>query len=339
MTTTVEDVGTAASILQLGNRFCHAKALLTAVRLDLFTVLDEGPATPGELRDRLGLHGRGLADFLALLAALGLLRRDADGRYRNADGADRHLVSGRPGAVGGFLRGADINLYPVYGELAQALRTGRPQGRVDYTGMLDDPVATGQFVRMMDGLTQGLGAPLTAALEGVEYHSVLDVGGCRGHLLGQLLAARPDVRGHVFDLPQLEPFFHEYQAELGRTGQAVFHPGDFFQDPLPAADVLVLGHILHDWDPEQRQELLDKAFEAVNPGGALLVYDRMLGELADDTENLAASLHMLLVTDGGAEYTVAELRAQAAAAGFGAVTHRRLADYDTLVVCRKELRG
>ncbi|AUG78918.1 methyltransferase [Kitasatospora sp. MMS16-BH015] len=335
MTTTVENVGTAAHILQLGNRFCTAKALLTAVRLDLFTVLDEGPATTEGLRQRLGLHGRGLADFLELLTSLGLLRRDADGRYRNAEGADRFLVASRPGAVGGFLRGADINLYPVYADLAQALRTGRPQGRVDYTGMLDDPVATGHFVRMMDGLTQGLGVRLLAALEGVEYRSVLDVGGCRGHLLGQLLAARPGLEGHVFDLPQLEPFFHEYQAELGRTGQAVFHPGDFFQDALPSADVLVLGHILHDWDPAQRQQLLDKAYRAVNPGGALLVYDRMLGELPDDTENLVASLNMLLVTEGGAEYTVAEIGAQARAAGFTEVTHRPLADFDTLVLCRK----
>lgn len=335
MTATVQDTGTAAGILRLGNRFCDAKALLTAVRLDLFTVLDEGPATTGELRDRLGLHGRGLDDFLRLLTVLGLLHRDADGRYGNAEGADRFLVSGRPGAVTGFLRGADINLYPVYGQLAQALRSGKPQAHIDYLGMLDDPVATGQFARMMDGLTQGLGARLLDALEGTDFASVLDVGGCRGHLLGQLLSARPDLEGHVFDLPQLEPFFHEYQAELGLTGRARFHAGDFFRDPLPGADVLILGHILHDWDPEQRQHLLEKAFTAVGPGGTVLVYDRMLGEREDDTENLAASLNMLLVTDGGAEYTVAEVAAQAHAAGFTEVTHRPLADFDTLVVCRR----
>ncbi|MDH6129119.1 methyltransferase [Kitasatospora sp. GP82] len=335
MTATAPDAGTAAGILRLGNRFCDAKALLTAVRLDLFTVLDEGPATTEELRERLGLHGRGLADFLGLLTALGLLRRGGDGRYRNAEGAGRYLVSGRPGAVGGYLRGADLNLYPVYGQLAQALRTGRPQARSDYLGMLDDPVATGHFVRMMDGLTQGLGVKLVAALEGVEYRSVLDVGGCRGQLLGQLMTERPDVQGHVFDLPQLEPFFHEYLDGLGRTGKAVFHPGDFFRDPLPSADVLVFGHILHDWDPQERQQLLDKAYRAVNPGGAVLIYDRMLGERSDDTENLVASLNMLLVTDGGAEYTVAEIGTQARAAGFTEVTHRPLADFDTLMVCRK----
>ncbi|MGW2490588.1 methyltransferase [Streptomyces sp. NPDC001606] len=335
MTATAWDTGTAAGLLRLGNRFCDAKALLTAVRLDLFTVLDKGPADAEELRARLGLHGRGLADFLDLLTALGLLRRDEGRRYRNAEGAARFLVSGRPGFIGGFLRGSDLNLYPVYGHLAEALRTGEPQAHTDYTGMLDDPEATGHFVRMMDGLTQGLGARLTEAYDFSGHRSVLDVGGCRGGLLDQILTRHPGLEGHVFDLPQLEPFFHAHMAERGRTGTAVFHPGDFFRDPLPPADLVILGHILHDWDPAQRRHLLGKAFDAVGPGGAVLVYDRMLGERADDTENLVASLNMLLVTDGGAEYTVAELTAEAREAGFTGITHRPLGDYDTLVVARR----
>ncbi|MFH8349841.1 methyltransferase [Streptomyces sp. NPDC018045] len=335
MTGSASDLGTAAGILRLGNRFCDAKALLTAVRLDLFTALDDGPATVEELRVRLGLHGRGLGDFLALLAALGLLRREADGRYGNTESAARHLVTGRPKAVGGFLHGADLNLYPVYGRLTEALRTGRPQAAGDYLGMLRDPVATGHFVRMMDGVTAGLGEPVLAALDGVEFGSVLDVGGCRGHLLGQLLTARPGLRGHLFDLPQLEPFFDAYMAETGHTERAVFHGGDFFRDPLPPADVLIYGHVLHDWDPDRRQRLLDAAYEAVRPGGALVIYDRMLGERADDTENLVASLNMLLLTEGGGEYTLAELTEQVRAAGFAAPAHRPLADFDTLAVCRR----
>jgi hypothetical protein len=335
MPSTAADTGTAAGILRLGNRFCDAKALLTAVRLDVFGTLADGPATAAELRERLGLHGRGLTDFLGLLTALGLLRRDGDGRFRNAEGADAYLVPGRPGCVAGFLTGADVNLYPVYGRLADALRTGRPQADGDFTAMLDDPRALGGFVRMMDGLTQGLGAELSAALEGVEYRSVLDAGGCRGHLLGQLLGHRADLTGQVFDLPQMEPFFHAYMAELGLAARASFHPGDFFRDPLPPADVIVLGHILHDWDAAQRRQLLDRAFAAVNPGGTVLVYDRMLGRRADDTENLVASLNMLLVTEGGGEYSADDVREQALRAGFASVTDRPLADFDTLVICRK----
>ncbi|MEV4441749.1 methyltransferase [Streptomyces sp. NPDC049577] len=342
---TAADVSTAAGILRLGTAFCDAKALLTAVRLGVFTTLDDSPATAGELRERLGLHGRGLPDFLDLLTARGLLRRGADGRYRNAEGADRALVEGRPESVTGFLIGADLNLYDVYGRLGDALRTGRPQADGDFTGMLDDPEATGRFASMMDSLTKGLGPQLLAALDAAGCGgpgTVLDVGGCRGHLLGQLLTARPELTGQVFDLPQMAPFFAGHMAGLGLSGRSSFHAGDFFRDPLPPADVVILGHVLSDWSPEQRELLLAKAYAALRPGGAALVYDRMPAGHDDgadgpeNIENLVAGLNMLLVTDGGGGYTAAELMERARAAGFASAARRPLGDHDTLVVCRKD---
>jgi 8-O-methyltransferase len=246
-------------------------------------------------------------------------------------------VSGAPGYIGGFLVGADATLYPAYGNLAEALRTGRPQTGGEFTDMLDDPAMLGQFVGMMDGLSETLGPQLATAFEWSGYRSVLDIGGCRGNLTGHLLAAHSQLSGHVFDLPQLEPFFHDRMAELGLTGRARFHPGDFFRDELPPAEVMIYGHVLSDWDPEQRALLLSKAFAALAPGGALLVYDRMLHPGEDDIENLVASLNMLLVTERGGEYTVAELADQAVAAGFDSITHTPLGAYDTLVTCAKNL--
>ncbi|MGH4023761.1 MAG: methyltransferase family protein, partial [Pseudonocardiaceae bacterium] len=120
------DTSTAAGLLRLGNTFCDAKALLTAVELGLFTALREGPATEEQIRTRLGLHGRGLADFLNLLVALGLLEYSG-GTYRNDVGADRYLVRGEASYVGGFLERSNRNLYPAWGRLAEALRTGAPQ--------------------------------------------------------------------------------------------------------------------------------------------------------------------------------------------------------------------
>jgi hypothetical protein len=98
---------------------------------------------------------------------------------------------------------------------------------------------------------------------------------------------------------------------------------------------VILGHVLHDWDRDQRKYLVEKAFQSVNPGGVLLVYDRMLDRESSRVENLVISLDMLLVTDGGSEYTVGELREHAEAAGFVKIEDRLLGDDDTLVVARK----
>ncbi|MBJ6999548.1 methyltransferase [Streptomyces griseofuscus] len=337
MTTKAPDVGTAAGILRLGNAFCDAKALLTAVELDLFTQLHGvpgGSATEAEVKQELGLHGRGLGDFLDLLVALRILERQ-DGRYRNAPGTDRHLVRGADEYIGGFLLRSNRNLYPAWGRLEEALRTGRQQSGSHYDEVTRNPAVLRQFIGSMDAFTNLLGAQLVDAYDWSPHASVVDVGGARGNLASQIVRARPHLAGHVFDLPEMEPFAKELIADLGLGGRLEFHGGSFFTDPLPSADVVVLGHVLHDWDPKQRSLLIHKAFDAVNPGGTLLVYDRMLDDEPEHAENLVISLDMLLVTDGGSEYPAAEIIGYAEHAGFARTEVTPLGDYDTLVTCYK----
>ncbi|MGC5021016.1 methyltransferase [Micromonospora sp. DT47] len=322
-------------ILRLGNAFCEAQALLTAAELDLFTVLHGSPATERELCRRVGLHGRGARDFLHLLVRLDLLT-DEDGRYRNTPDADRYLVAGEPGYVGGFLHGAKANLYPVWGGLTETLRTGRPRSASDsFAAMLDDPAQLRRYAQMMDGVLRPLLPRLLEAVDWAAYPEVLDVGGCRGSLVARLVARHPGMSGHVFDLPQLEPVFAEHMAEAGAAGRVTFHAGDFFTDPLPQADLVVFGHVLHNWDAKQRELLVRAAFDALRPGGALLVHDRMLDPADPRVDNLLASLTMALVTEDGGEYPVEELAELARAAGFAAVDRQPLDDNETLVLCRK----
>lgn len=335
MTSSPGNVATAAGILRLGNSFCDAQALLTAAELDLFTVLHDRPATEDEIRERLGLHGRGLRDFLRLLAGLGLLVEEG-GRYRNATGADRYLVSGQQNYVGGFLRGAKNSLYLVWGGLAEALRTGEPRKAAgSFEMLLNDPNLLGQYVRMLDGLTQVLGPRIIDAFDWSGCRSVADIGGCRGNLAAQLVKAHPHLEARVFELPQLETHFDEHLTETGLTGKVRFQAGDFFTDPLPAADVLVLGHVLPEWNARQRESLIRKAYQAVLPGGTLLIYDRMLDDEVVNLENVVASVTMLLVSPYGSHYSTAEVQRLAEAVGFGSVTHQPLDDNETVMLCHK----
>jgi SAM-dependent methyltransferase len=335
MMSTAPGIDTVQGILRLGNAFCEAQALLTAVELDLFSLLHDAPATAADIGASRALPGRGLRDFLRLLVALGLLDETA-GRFSNTAGPDRYLVRGQPGYVGGFLLGAKANLYPLWNGLTETLRTGAPRSAGDdFAAMLGDLEQLRRYVRMMEGVLQPLIPPLLKAFDWPAHRSVLDVGGCQGSMAGQLVIAHPGLAGHVFDLPQLAPLFAERMAELGTAGMVTFHGGDFFRDPLPHADVLIFGHVLHNWPRGKREELVHQAFQAVNPGGVLLVHDRMLDDLHANIDNLVASLIMALVTEHGAEYPIAELTQIAAAAGFASVSHQPLDDNETLVVCRK----
>ncbi|WP_236051697.1 acetylserotonin O-methyltransferase [Nonomuraea cypriaca] len=330
---------TMHDILRLANAFCESQALLSAVELDLFGALRDGPATERDLRLRLGLHGRGLPDLLRLLVVLGLLHEDG-GRYRNAEVADRHLVGGGPGYAGGALLGVKANLYPLWGELTETLRTGRPRSASDdFAAMLDDPDELRRYTRMMDGTLQPLVPELLKAVDWAAYRSFLDIGGCRGDLAGQLVQAYPHLTGHVFDLPQLEPLFDEHMADQGTTGGVIFHSGDFFADPLPQADVLILGHVLHNWSRDRREQLMRAAFRAVRPGGVLVVHDRMIDAARPTVDNLVTSLVMALVTEEGEEYAIDEVIELAESAGFASASHQPLDDNETLVVCRTSGRS
>ena len=253
-------------------------------------------------------------------------------RYRNAPVADRHLVRGKPTYVGGFLERANHNLYPAWGRLTAALRTGEPQAESDFMEMIKDPNKLRRFAGMMDALTDLVGPELAQAFDWSAYGTVLDVGGCRGNLLSHLLKQHTELRGTVFDLPEMAPLFAEHTAGLGLNERATFAGGSFFTDPLPATDVVVIGHVLHDWDAAERRAITEKAYAAVRPGGAILIYDRMLDDPPTNRENLIISLDMLLTTQGGAEYPVSECVTTLTELGCAEVVAQPLSDHDTLVI-------
>jgi len=117
---------TPEPILQLGLAFWGSKTLLSAVELGLFTNLAAGPRSAKAVAADLELHPRGVNDFLDALVALDMLEH-VDGDYRNAPAADLFLDRNKPSYVGGLLEMANARLYPFWGSLTEALRTGHPQ--------------------------------------------------------------------------------------------------------------------------------------------------------------------------------------------------------------------
>jgi len=318
------------AIKRLGNAFCEAKLLLTATELGLFTTLDAGPATAEQVRAQLGLAGRGVRDFLDGLVALGLLDRVGDS-YANGSAASEFLVRGKESYAGGFIERANRMLYPAWGKLTEALRTGAPQTQ-PHGEVLADPAKLSSYLGMMDSVNGLLVGDLLTLFPWSERATVADIGGARGNVAGLLASANPQLRGTVFDLPAIAVAARDHLAALGVSDRITFRPGDFFADDLPSADVLILGHVLHNWSPGQRQELVDKCYAALPSGGALLIYDAMLDDERQDLSQLLVSINMLLVTEGGSEYPVGECRDYLRKAGFARAVAHSLGANNTLVI-------
>lgn len=329
----------AHEVIAQAMAFQPAKLVLTALDLGLFTLLAEGSATEEQIRERLGLHRRGTRDFLDALTELGLLEWQ-DGRFRNGPAAGGFLVRGGEGYLGGFLGMADRVMYPAWGRLVDLLRTGKPQAATfqseDMFGELySNQDEKARFISMAEDASRPLIPALVRSFDWGSYKSVLELGGCRGNVLANLVRAYPHLDGTVFDLPPLRAAFDDHMAILGMTGKVAFHAGDFFADPLPEADVLMIGHSLIDWDDDQRRELITRTYPAIRPGGAFLVWDPMI---VDDAEsylrNLICSLNLQLMTPRGGGYRIQECAEWMRAAGYTDVSHRSLGHDVTLVVAR-----
>ncbi|SAK67676.1 methyltransferase [Caballeronia hypogeia] len=327
-------------LLQMGMAFWASKALLSAVELGVFTQLANGPRPADELADALELHPRGALDFLDTLVALNLLTRD-DGRYANVADADLFLDSNKPSYVGGLLEMANSRLYPFWGSLTEALRTGLPQNESKHGGnvfdaLYSDPARLRTFLHAMSGVSMGAAQAIAQQFPWSRYGSFIDLGAAQGALPVQIALAHSHLTGGGFDLPVVGPIFVEYVAANGLQERVRFYPGDFFKDPIPSADVLVMGHILHDWNLQEKRELLAKCYAALPPGGCLVVYDAIIDdERRENAFGLLMSLNMLIETPGGFDYTGAQCCAWMKEAGFATARVEPLVGGDSMVIATK----
>jgi len=328
------------NILGLGMSFWNAKTLLSAVELGVFTRLAKAPADLATLTREFGLHERSAGDFLDALVAMKMLEREG-GVYRNTPETDFFLDRAKPSYVGAILEMANARLYRSWGNLTEALRTGQRQSENKEEGDLfaalyADPERLRGFLSAMSGISAGPAQAIAEKFPWKDYKSFVDVGAAQGMVPVTLARAHPHLSGGGFDLPQVEPVFEEFVAAHGLSDRLRFHPGDFFADALPRAEVIVLGHILHDWDLAQKRALLKKAYEALPPGGAALVYDAIIDDARrENAFGLLMSLNMLIETSGGFDYTGADCQGWMREAGFRETRVEHLLGPDSMVIGRK----
>jgi len=324
-------------ILQTGMAFWASKTLLSAVEMELFTELAKHPEDLETVTGRLGLHPRSSRDFLDALVALGFLERK-DGIYSNTASTDLFLDKRKPSYVGGILEMANRRLYSHWNQLTIALRTGQPQGEggseaETFASLYADPARLKNFLGAMTGISRGANMAIAAKFPWAQYKTVTDVGPAQGDLVVQVALKNAHLKCTGFDLAEVGPVFEEYVEQHGLASRVTFHGGSFFTDALPKADVIMMGHILHDWNLDEKRMLIGKAYDALPEGGALLVYEALIDdERIKNAFGLLMSLNMLIETPGGFDYTGADCKGWMKDAGFKETRVEHLVGPDSMVV-------
>jgi hypothetical protein len=185
----------------------------------------------------------------------------------------------------------------------------------------------------MTGISHGANMAIAKKFPWSEYKSAVDVGTAQGDLITQVALANPHIAGIGFDLPEVAPIFEDYIAENGLSGRVCFHPGSFFDSPIPQADVVMMGHILHDWNLDEKKMLIRKAYEALPAGGALIVYESIIDDgRSKNSFGMLMSLNMLIETPGGFDYTAADCIGWMNEAGFRDTRSEHLVGPDSMVI-------
>jgi hypothetical protein len=317
---------TPARIMEVGMAFWPSKVLLSAIELGLFTELGSKSMTGAELQAALKLHSRANPDFFDTLVALGFLNREGDGpgaRYSNTMETGLFLDRHSPQFMGGFLEMANARLYRFWGDLTDGLRTGQAQNEIKHTGasmfgeLYSKPERLEQFMDAMSGISAGNFQAFADKFDFSRYTTLCDVGGATGQLSMFVAKRHPHVQCTSLDLPVATAIAERKIAAAGLGDRVSAKSIDFFADPLPKADVITMGMILHDWNLEKKKHLIRAAYEALPPGGAFVVVENLIDDARrQNAFGLMMSLNMLIEFGDAFDFTSADFAGWCREAGF-----------------------
>jgi hypothetical protein len=300
-------------IMQVGMGFWASKTLLSAVELELFTKLGSNSMTGSQIAEALGLHERAIPDFPDALVALQLLDREGDGSdalYRNTPSTAVFLDKASPAYIGGLLEMGNARLYGFWGDLTEALQTGKPQNEIKHTGkpmfdeLYSDPARLEQFMNAMAGISKGPFQALAERFDFSKYGTLCDVGGATGQLSIAVANRHPHMRCTSYDLDVVEPIAKRTIEAAGVGGRVTAQAGDFFAEPLPKADVITMGLILHDWNLERKMHLIKAAYDALPDGGAFIIVENLIDDARrENAFGLLMSLNMLIEFGDAFDFT------------------------------------
>lgn len=327
----VVDTLNPSGIMQVGMGFWASKVVLTAVKLELFTLLANEPLSGENIKEKLGLHcsGRHVYDFLDVLVSLGFLQRKGlldDANYSNSVDTGFFLDKKKPSYMGGILEMANNRLYKFWGDLDEGLRTGLPQnegkgkenGNMEFfTELYKDETKLKEFMDAMTGIQTGNFIALVNKFDFSRYKTLFDAGGADGWLSIQICLKHPNIQCTTFDLPPVEPLAKNKIAHFNLSNRITVVSGDFLKDDFQKADVITMGNVLHGVDEATKQNLINKAYHAITDGGALIAIENVIdNERRQNTFGLLMSLNMLIENGNAFDYTLNDFEHWTKAAGF-----------------------
>jgi len=300
------------SVLALARAFMESRILLTAAELDVFTAL-ASPKTLEEIVEVLGLDQRGTEILLDALSAIGLLEKQDD-TYICPESLLPALSSKSPDTVLPMILHTG-SVWQRWTELTEIVRSGK---KVSTPAGLFEGEHLRAFIYAMHVIGRHAADAIAVAAKAEASKMLLDVGGATGTYAEAFLRRYPEMRATVFDRGPVIEMAKERLADSDVRDRIAFASGDFYVGPLPGGhDLVLLSAIIHQNSPEQNIALYKKCFDALVPGGRILIRDHVMNpDRIRPVGGAIFAVNMLAATEGGNCYTFAEIRTALHLVGF-----------------------
>lgn len=313
----------AQELLALSRNFMECRVLLTGAELNIFKLLAE-PASSGDIARSQGWYERPLTVLLDALTAMGLLIKSGS-RYQTDPDLLPYLHPDAPQTVLPMIRHA-ATIWKNWFNLTQIVtQTGGVQRP---PASFEDPEDRKAFIGAMHVVGRKIAPKIVEAIPPDAAKRLLDVGGGSGTYTLAFLEAYPYMSATLFDLPDVVEMARDRITEAGLTDRVTLAAGDFYKDALPPGhDLAILSAIIHMNSAEQNLALYQKIFDALVPGGRIVIRDHVMNpEKTAPKSGALFAINMLVGTPGGGTYTYEEIKSGLTAAGFEKVQLLQEAD-------------
>ncbi len=299
-------------LLEISGFYWKTAVLHAAVKLDVFTVIGDGQLTGSEISRQLNATQRGAERLLDALVAMELLVK-VNGIYANAPSAQTFLSNNSAQYIGHIIM-HHHHLMESWSKLDQAVQSGMP---VRSRSSFSKEEWRESFLMGMFNLAMGLAPQLVPQIDLSARKNLLDLGGGPGTYAIHFCLNNPGLRAGVYDLPTTRPFAEKIIKQFNLSDRIDFIDGNYLTDPVEGHyDVAWLSHILHGEGPEGCRMIIQKAVDALEPQGTIIIHEFILNNSMDGPLFPALfSLNMLLGTDSGQSYSELQLTDMLRAAG------------------------
>ena len=318
-----------SKIMQIGMGFWASKVVLSAVRFKLFTLLAGTEKSAREIKEalKLGCTDRHVFDFLDTLLSLGFLKREGlleNAKYSNSAETEFFLDEKKPSFIGGILQMANNRLFHHWQNLEEGLLTGEAQNEAKndhnmefFHHLYQSPERLQEFMDAMSGIQGGNFMTLVKKFNFSNYKTLTDVGGADGFLSAMITMHHPNIECTTFDLPPVAPVVKRKLDRMKITSRVKIASGDFMKDPIPPAEIMTMGNILHGVNEETKLMLFKKVYDALPENGAFMAIENIIdNDRRQNTFGLLMSLNMLIENGDAFDYTANDFETWAKQTGF-----------------------